>query len=206
MTEYDVFKYLVENIHSTVMATVDSDCLPITCAIDIMDYDDSGLYFLTAKGKNLYKRLKDKNFVALTGMKGEDTLSCVSVSIRGDIKEIGSERLDELFEKNTYMKEIYPDKQSMSALTVFKIYRGSGEWFDLSVKPIERFSFTFGGGKNREFGYFVKNNCTGCEKCIAKCPQKCIDQINGMVYINQQNCLHCGNCYNVCPVSAVERR
>lgn len=46
-------KYLVEEIHTTVMATVDNKGLPVTCAIDIMDYDDTGLYFLTAKGKNL---------------------------------------------------------------------------------------------------------------------------------------------------------
>lgn len=31
----------------------------------------------------------------------------------------------------------------MKALTVFQIYEGSGEWFDLSKKPIERASFTF---------------------------------------------------------------
>ena len=50
-------KYLVEEIHTTVMATVDNNGLPVTRAIDIMDYDDSGLYFLTAKGKSLYDRL-----------------------------------------------------------------------------------------------------------------------------------------------------
>lgn len=34
--------------------------------------------------------------------------------------------------------EIYPKVESMSALTVFQLYKGSGEWFDLSKKPIER--------------------------------------------------------------------
>ena len=33
---------------------------PVTCAIDIMDYDTDGLYFLTAKGKNFYNRLKKR--------------------------------------------------------------------------------------------------------------------------------------------------
>jgi hypothetical protein len=32
------------------------------------------------------------------------------------------------------MNEIYPDTASRSALTVFVIYEGSGEWFDLSKK------------------------------------------------------------------------
>ena len=50
-------KYLTEEIHSTVMATVDENGLPVTCAIDIMDCDENGLYFLTARSKNFYARL-----------------------------------------------------------------------------------------------------------------------------------------------------
>ena len=44
-------KYLVEEIHTTVVATVDDTGLPVTAAIDMMNYDEDGLYFLTAKGK-----------------------------------------------------------------------------------------------------------------------------------------------------------
>ena len=47
----DYLKYLVQEIHSTIVATVDKNGLPVTCAIDIMDYNENGLYFLTAKGK-----------------------------------------------------------------------------------------------------------------------------------------------------------
>ena len=39
------------------MATVDENGLPVTCAIDMMDSDENGLYFLTAKGKGFYDRL-----------------------------------------------------------------------------------------------------------------------------------------------------
>lgn len=34
--------------------------LPVTCAIDMMDSDGNSLYFLTAKGKSFYERLKKK--------------------------------------------------------------------------------------------------------------------------------------------------
>ena len=44
-------QYLQREIHSTVAATVDEDGLPATCAIDVMDADENGLYFLTARGK-----------------------------------------------------------------------------------------------------------------------------------------------------------
>ena len=57
MQAKEYLKYIVEQIHSTIFATVDKKGLPITCAIDIMDYDDSGLYFLTAKGKSFYEGL-----------------------------------------------------------------------------------------------------------------------------------------------------
>ncbi len=61
MQAKDYLQYIVEKIHSTVFATVDGEGRPVTCAIDIMDYDESGLYFLTAKGKNFYDRLKAKS-------------------------------------------------------------------------------------------------------------------------------------------------
>ena len=54
-----------------------------------MDADDNSLYFLTAKGKTFYDRLKDQGFLAFTGMKGEDTLSRVAVSVRGKVRELG---------------------------------------------------------------------------------------------------------------------
>jgi len=79
----DYLRYLEQEIHSVVMATVDHTGLPVTCAVDIMDSDEKGLYFLTAKGKGFYDRLKKNGYVALTGMKGNDTLSCVAVSVRG---------------------------------------------------------------------------------------------------------------------------
>ena len=59
------------------------------------------------------------------------------------------------------MNELYPSVESMSALTVFQLYEGSGEWFDLSKKPIERAGFTFGGGKDNQERYFVTDKCIG---------------------------------------------
>ena len=187
------------------MATNDENGNPATCAVDIMDYDENGLYFLTAKGKSFYKRLKTNGYLSLTGIKGEKTLSCISVSVRGEIKEIGAERLSGLLCKNSYMFEIYPTEQSRRALTVFCLFRGCGEWFDLSRKPIERFSFTFGGEKTNSGGYYITDKCNGCGRCLSVCPQNCIDLV-GKAAIRQENCLHCGNCFSVCPVAAVEKR
>ena len=201
----EYLRYIVEEIHSTVLATVDSDGRPVTCAVDMMDFDEMGLYFLTAKGKRFYDRLKANPYVALTGMKGEDTLSCVAVSVQGRAEEIGAARLPRLFEKNPYMAKIYPDEASRRALTVFRIGEGTGEWFDLSRTPIERASFAFGGAQAQENGYFVTDRCTGCGACAAVCPQRCID-VAKPARIRQENCLHCGNCLAACPAHAIERR
>lgn len=206
MNTKDYFEYLVTQIHRTIMATVDDEGLPVTAAIDMMDYDDNSLYFLTAKGKSLYDRLVKRGFVALTAMKGEDTMSTVAISIRGKVRELGSGMIPMLFEKNPYMKEIYPTPESMTAITVFQIYEGSGEWFDLSRKPIERASFSFGGAEKKEEGYLITDACIGCGSCVSVCPQKCIITDRMPYVIEQEHCLHCGNCMTACPVSAVAKR
>lgn len=202
----DYLKYIVEKIHSVVFATVDSEGRPVTCAIDIMDFDEGGLYLLTARGKKFYERLKANENVAFTAVKGSDTLSSVAVSVQGKAKELGSELIPALFEKNPYMNEIYPTEASRSALTVFKIYEGTGEYFDLSKKPIERAEFAFGGVSEQRVGYFVTDRCIGCKLCYSKCPQKCIDITRKPVVIAQEHCLHCGNCFEICPARAIERR
>ena len=128
MTTADYLNYIVNEIHRTIVATVDEEGLPVTCAIDMMDCDEDSLYFLTAKGKAFYDRLINRKFLAFTAMKGEDTMSSVAVSVRGKVRELGFERIPGLFQKNPYMNEIYPTEESRKALTVFQIYEGSGEW------------------------------------------------------------------------------
>ena len=205
MTASDVLQYLYQEIHTIVAATVDEEGLPVTCAIDIMDADENGLYILTAKGKAFYNRMKSRGFIAMTGLKGTDTMSCVAVSLRGKVKELGSGPLSRLLKKNPYMEEIYPTQESQRALTVFQIFDGSGEWFDLSKKPIERFSFTFGHGKGDRIGYLITDFCTGCKRCAAVCPQGCIDFSLKPAKIQQEHCLHCGNCMAICSHKAIIR-
>ena len=206
METKDYLNYVVHEIHRTIVATVEDEGLPVTAAIDMMDCDDNSLYFLTAKGKGFYDRLIRRQFLAFTAMKGEDTMSTVAVSIRGKVRELGYDRIPELFEKNPYMSQIYPTEESKKALTVFQIYEGTGEWFDLSKKPIARATFSFGGVKDKAEGYFISDACIGCGSCVEICPQRCINTDSIPYVIEQEHCLHCGNCMNVCPVSAVERR
>ena len=151
MTAKDYLAFIVEQIHSTVVATVDSDGLPVTCVIDMMYANDNGLYFLTAKGKNFYRRLKDKGYLALSGKKGEDTMNCTAVSVRGKVREIGQDMLPLLFEKNPYMLKIYPTEESRKALRLVTLNKGKYakkptpelkarilEWYGLITDPAEK--------------------------------------------------------------------
>lgn len=205
MNTLDYFDFLVSQIHTVIAATTDEQGLPVTCAIDLMHYDQYGLYFLTAKGKSFYHRLTQRPFLSLTGILGKDTLSCTALSVQGKVRETGGRMLPVLLEKNPYMLEIYPTEASRMALTVFQIYEGAGEWFDLSRKPVERAAFSFGKPSANISGsaYFVTPECTGCSRCFSVCPQKCIDTTQIPVVIRQENCLHCGNCKKVCPQNAV---
>lgn len=196
---------LVNTIHTTVLATVGSDGYPHTCAADMMYFDERGLYFLTARGKSLYRRLTENGKVSITGIKGEDTMSSVSMTVVGEVEEVDRSYLDILLRNNPYMLKIYPTEESRKVLTVFRVFKGAGEWFDLSKRPIERSSFEFGGMKKESSGYTISNRCIGCGACSEACPQNCIDPSSVPYKIIDNNCLRCGRCFEVCPSSAVIR-
>ena len=152
--------------------------------------DENSLYFITAKGKAFYSQLMENPYVAISGMCGGDgTMHKKAISIQGKAVNIGSEKLGEVFRQNPYM--------------------GTGEFFDLSVKPIYRDTFVLGAGQERAEqtgGYFITDRCHGCRICYSKCPQKCIDMTAKPFVIQQEHCLHCGNCIAACPFDAVEKR
>ena len=112
-------KLLVEEIHSTTVATIGTDGHPQTRIIDMMYYDEDGVYFLTAKGKAFYDQLLEQGFIAISATKDKK-----AVSLRGRIKGIGKRNLDIMFEKNPYMKEIYPGntREALGVLEAEKMY------------------------------------------------------------------------------------
>jgi uncharacterized pyridoxamine 5'-phosphate oxidase family protein len=122
---------------------------------------------LTAKGKSFYERLKRNAHISITGFQGRDTMSSQAISLKGKVREIGQERLAEIFQQNPYMNEIYPDAESRTVLRVFQVYEGEGEFFDLSKKPIYRESFSFGNAQIHTIRYIVNDRCSGCGRCAA---------------------------------------
>lgn len=187
-------KKLVEEFHSATVATIGADGHPQTRVIDMMLWDDKGVYFLTARGKEFYRQVMEQQFIAVSATKDK-----ASVSLRGRVKNIGSEKLDEIFEKNAYMQKIYPG-DTRAALEVFCVYEAEGEYFDIS-DPVHvvRERIVIGEAQAGQTGYFVGQGCIGCRLCYSVCPQKCIDLSGRPAVIDQNHCLHCGRCAEICP-------
>ena len=117
---------LVEDIHSTIVSTIGEDGHPQVRAADMMLWDEGGVYFLTAEGKAFYRQLIEQGFLALAGVKDGR-----AVSLRGKVRCIGQDRLDDIFAAAPYMREIYPEGKR-GTLRVFVIYEATGEYFDIS--------------------------------------------------------------------------
>ena len=197
----DYIKLMVEEIHSTTVATIGADGHPQTRIIDMMYYDEKGIYFLTAKGKSFYAQLMEQQYVAISATKRK-----TAISLRGKVKNIGKKNLDIIFEKNPYMKEIYPGN-TKEALEVFCLYEAQGEYFDISnPSNIVREAIIIGGGSSAWNGYHVERGCNGCNLCLSVCPQKCIDVSSVPVVINQKHCLHCGRCAEICSGHCIKKR
>ena len=155
MERNDYLKMLVEEMHSTTMATIGADGHPQTRVIDMMLWDKKGVYFLTAKGKAFYAQLMEQGYVAISATKDKK-----AVSLRGRIQNIHSEKLDEIFGKNPYMQKIYPG-DTRAALEVFRVYEAEGEYFDISdPSHIVRDTILIGGAEQSMAGYEVGNAST----------------------------------------------
>ena len=81
-------------------------------------------------------------------------------------------------------------------LTVFQLYEGEGEFFDLRQQPPFHQSFAFGGRKLAPVGYKILAVCNQCGNCIEQGPP---------FQIREENCIHCGTCYKTCPYAAIKK-
>lgn len=126
MNTPDYLKVIVEDIHSTVVATIGKDGHPVTRCIDMMLYDEEGIYFLTSREKESYAQLMEQEYLSLSAVKDG---RCVSLA--GRASNIGKRKLDEIFEKNAYMEALYPGG-ARTVLEVFRIHDAKGNYFDIS--------------------------------------------------------------------------
>ena len=185
-------------------ATVDSGGAPQIRNISAIHYEESALYFFTARGKNFCKELIEDGRVQILCYTKYKEMIRLSGKAYAVADEEQKRWRDIIFEEQPYLANVYPgDTRSIGV--IFCIDEAEIEYFNLGVNPIFRETYVLGNAKKTEKGYFITNSCIGCGTCRAVCPQRCVDEGTPYV-IRQNNCLHCGNCYENCPVKAIERR
>ncbi|MBE6488876.1 MAG: 4Fe-4S dicluster domain-containing protein [Methanosphaera stadtmanae] len=190
----------VREVIDGVLSTVDEKGNSQSRIIDIMHIDEDTIYFLTARGKNVYKEIINHPQISYVNLKDNK-----SVRINGIAKKLDDQKkwIDLMFEENPYMNNVYPG-ESRYILEPFKVVSGEIEYFDLTQKPILRKNFIINDGSISKKGYVITEECIQCGLCAKNCPQKIITE--GTPYnISQDNCLHCGLCYENCPVKAIKK-
>lgn len=190
----------VREVIDGVLSTVDEDGNPQSRIIDIMLIDDETVYFLTARGKDVYKEIIAHPQVSYLNLKDNK-----SIRITGMAKKLDNQKewIDKMFEENRYMNNVYPG-DARYILEPFCIGKGEIEVFDLTQKPIYREKFSIGDWKTKEKGYRISEECIECGICKDLCPQQVISE--GTPFeIAQNHCLHCGLCYENCPSEAIEK-
>ena len=190
----------IREVIDGVLSTVDENGNSRSRIIDIMYIDEDTVYFLTARGKDVYNELINHPQVSYVNLKNNK-----SIRINGIAKKLDDQKkwIDLMFDENPYMNNVYPG-DSRYILEPFKIVSGEMEFFNLSQKPIYRKKFSIGDVKISKKGYLINDNCIACGICKEKCPQQVIMDGNPFL-ISQENCLHCGICFESCPVDAVEK-
>ena len=190
----------VRRVIDGVLSTVDEEGNSQSRIIDVMHIDDETIYFLTARGKNVYNELINHPQVSYVNLENNK-----SVRITGIAKKLENQKkwIDLMFDENQYMNNVYPG-DNRYVLEPFKIVSGEIEFFDLTQKPILRENFTINDGTITKKGFYITDNCIQCGLCKQNCPQQIIDE--GTPFeINQNHCLHCGICFEKCPVEAIEK-
>lgn len=194
----EALRFLRE-VKSVAVATVNND-EPAVRVADVMLVENESLYFITARGKPYYAQLMHQSRVAICAM----DKNYVTVRLVGDIEHCTDRAmLAKIYEHNPILNELYPGECN-HILEVFRLYRGRGEFFDLSEERPTRRRFAFGGASVNPSGYRITERCTACGACKEACPVGVITE--GDIYlIENSRCLECGTCAEICPEHAVDR-
>ena len=184
-------------------ATVDERGHPQVRSISAVHIESDAIYFYTARGKNFCRQLLSDGHVqihALTKYKEMIRLSAIAQPVSDDEQEHWK---NVIFDEQPYLVNVYPgDTRSIGI--IFVIRDAQIEYFNLGVRPIDRYYYTMGDVKQELTGFEITDACIQCGACEANCPQGCIE-VGEPYRIQPEHCLHCGNCFENCPVEAIIR-
>lgn len=153
VTKNDCFKQL-RDVIDAVLSTVDSEGNPQSRIIDIMHIDDDKIYFLTGRGKDVYREIINHPQVSYLSLKDNR-----SIRITGDAFKLDDQKhwIDLIFDENPFMNNVYP-KGTRYILEAFCIENYQMEFFDLTQKPIFRKTFSFGNWQVKPKGFEITDD------------------------------------------------
>lgn len=185
-------------------ATVAEDGSPQIRNISAIHYEEDGMYFFTARGKDFCRQLLHDGRIQVLGYTKYKEMIRLSGKAYPVAEDEQRKWIDKIFTEQPYLANVYPDDTREIGI-VFAVKDAAVEYFNLGVHPIFRETYSMGNAKTAEKGYYITEQCIGCGTCARHCPQKCIRE--GQPYrIEQSHCLHCGNCMEHCPVQAVRAK
>jgi electron transfer flavoprotein alpha subunit len=56
---------------------------------------------------------------------------------------------------------------------------------------------------NPRIAVITRENCIGCEQCLAVCPEDAIAMVDGVAVVDPNRCTGCEKCVTVCPATAI---
>lgn len=185
---------LIGKIRFIPAATKKGDSVDIRI-LDFNQLSDGQLYFMTSKGKPVYKQLTDEPFLAINTLYKER----YSIRLNTRVEENHDPEIwEEFFSLNPGTMEMY--RKDPDIMIIFKLVSGEGELFHLYANDrIKRARFAFGGGKTRPFTYKILDGCLACGICMDNCVEGAIRHENGRYFISEVDCDDCGICYRKCP-------
>lgn len=188
---------LIGDIRFIPASTVNEGA-PENRILDFNRLSDGNLYFMTSKGKPVYKQLIANPRLVLNTLIDER----YSLRLAACVKETKKQPIwNEFFKLNPGTKLMYRKNFDMVAL--FELVSGEGEIFHLyESERIRRLRFSFGGEEVKPMTYYITDDCIGCGVCQENCVERAIHKKeSGKYYIRNMDCDDCGICYSKCPLA-----
>ncbi|GMA47939.1 pyridoxamine 5'-phosphate oxidase family protein [Tetragenococcus muriaticus] len=142
MKTQDIMKILEKDMKVAIFATVDENNHPHARPINIGVANEEGVFFMTSPKTNFYQQMQSNSKIAITGFLEEEYLIQV-IRIEGKVRKLGKEKLQEVLQDNSYIDQVYPDKQEQQSVQVFQLYEGEG--FYHSLTQGHKYTFSING-------------------------------------------------------------
>lgn len=136
--------FAVNQIHNVDVATTHQG-EPSAQVCDLLLNKSGKLYIATSSQNPFFRDLINQPKVIVNGYKGNGTMDSCGFSIKGIIKNVDHQYIDEIFEKNAYLNEIYADNIEVAKedLRVLEITPHSAGYLDHCTTPIFMRKFKF---------------------------------------------------------------